>query len=100
MARTLNEMLKREDPDLVARAQAKAEKMLLEIRLAELRAEVEKTQTQIAEAMGVTQPTVAGMEREGADLKLSSLKRYVEAAGCKLNIDVELPDGRHCGFSV
>ena len=46
------------------------------------------------------QPTVSDMERPGHDIKLSSLKRYVEATGGKLSIDVELPDGSHFGFRV
>lgn len=48
--------------------------------------------------LGIKQPTVAGMEKPGRDLKLSTLKRYVEAAGGKLRLDVELPDGSHYGF--
>jgi hypothetical protein len=32
---------------------------------------------------------VAGVEKPGRDLKLSILKRYVEAAGGKLRLDVE-----------
>jgi hypothetical protein len=40
------------------------------------------------------------MERPGHDIKFSSLKRYVEATGGKLHIDLELPDGSHYGFRV
>jgi hypothetical protein len=40
------------------------------------------------------------MGKPGRDLKLSTLKRYVEAAGGKLRLDVELPDGSHYGFVV
>ncbi len=54
----------------------------------------------MANALGIKQPTVAGMEKEGKDIKLSSLKRYVEATGCKLNLDIELPDGSHFGFRL
>lgn len=52
----------------------------------------------MAQALGIRQPTVAVMEKAGRDLKLSSLKRYVEAAGGKLRLDVELPDGSHYEF--
>lgn len=45
--------------------------------------------------MGVKQPTIAGMEKNGQDIKLSSLKKYVEAAGGKLNLDIDLSDGSH-----
>ena len=50
--------------------------------------------------MGVKQPTIAGMEKNGQDIKLSSLKKYIEATGGKLNIDIEMDDGSHYGFSV
>ncbi|NEF70967.1 transcriptional regulator, partial [Staphylococcus aureus] len=50
--------------------------------------------------LGVRQPTVSEMEKPGRDLKLSSIKRYVEASGGKLRLDVELPDGTHYGFAV
>ena len=58
------------------------------------------TQGEIAASLGVRQPTVSEMEKPGRDLKLSSIKRYVEASGGKLRLDVELPDGTHYGFAV
>ena len=100
MARTLDQMLATEKPEVVAKARATAEEMLFNIHLVELRERVQKTQGQMAVALGIKQPTVAGMEKPGRDLKLSSLKRYVEATGGKLNLDVELPDGTHYGFPV
>ncbi|WHQ77169.1 helix-turn-helix domain-containing protein [Pantoea sp. Lij88] len=89
-----------EKPEVVAEAQVMATKMLLNIHLAELREKVQKTQVEMAQALGITQPTVAGMEKPGRDLKLSTLKRYVDAAGGTLRLVVELPDGSHYGFVV
>ncbi len=43
----------------------------------------------MALAPGNSQPTVAGMEKTGRDLKLSPLKRYVGAADGKLWLDVD-----------
>jgi hypothetical protein len=40
------------------------------------------------------------MEKAGRDIKLSTLKRYVEAAGGKLRVEVDLPDGSHYGFAL
>jgi DNA-binding XRE family transcriptional regulator len=100
MARTLEQILATEKPEVVAAAREQAEAMLLNIHLAELRELVEKTQMDMAAALGVKQPTVAEMEKPGRDVKLSSLKRYVEATGGKLRLDVELPNGTHWGFSV
>ncbi|MEA9392077.1 helix-turn-helix domain-containing protein [Acerihabitans sp. TG2] len=100
MGRTLEQLLADEQPEVVAEAQVIAADVLLNIHLADLREKVQKTQTEIAQALGIKQPTVAGMEKPGRDLKLSSLKRYVEAAGGKLRLDVELPDGSHYGFAL
>ena len=100
MARTLDQILETEKPEVVAQAQAQAEAILLDIHLAEIRRLMEKTQAQMAAALGVKQPTVAGMEKPGQDIKLSTLKRYVEAAGGKLRMDIELQDGHHYGFRL
>ena len=100
MGRTLEQLLKDEKTEVVQQAEAMAEEMLLNIHLAELREKLKKTQVEIAETLGVKQPTIAGMEKPGRDLKLSTLKRYVEAAGGKLRLDVELPDGSHYDFAL
>lgn len=100
MARTLDHMLATEKPEVVAKAQKAATEMLLNIHLAELRDRMNLTQGEIAASLGVRQPTVSEMEKPGRDLKLSSIKRYVEASGGKLRLDVELPDGTHYGFAV
>ena len=96
----LEQMLAAEKPAVVADAREKAAKILLGIHLADLRAHANKTQDEIALALGVKQPTVADLESLGRDLKISSLKRYVEATGGKLRIYVEFPDGTYYGFSV
>ncbi|MGO3414603.1 MAG: helix-turn-helix domain-containing protein [Kluyvera intermedia] len=98
MGRTLEQLLADEKLDVVADAQAMAADILLNIHLAELREKVQKTQVEMAEVLGIRQPTVASMEKPGRDMKLSTLKRYVEATGGKLRFDVELPDGSHYGF--
>lgn len=100
MARTLDEILANEKPEVVAAAQKQATEMLLNIHLAELRERMKLTQGEIAKALNIKQPTVSDMEQPGRDLKLSSLKRYIEASGGKLRLDIELPDGTHYGFSV
>ncbi|KGT90713.1 MULTISPECIES: helix-turn-helix domain-containing protein [Enterobacterales] len=100
MGRTLEQILAAEKPEVVAKANTMAEEVLLNIHLAELRERVNKTQVEIAQQLNIKQPTVAGMEKPGRDLKLSTLKRYVEAAGGKLRLNIELPDGSHYEFVV
>ena len=100
MTKTFEEILDNEDPVVVEQAKAMATEMLLDIHLAELRNRAELTQKEVANAMGVKQPTVAGMEKIGQDIKLSSLKKYIEATGGKLRLDIEMSDGSHFGFGV
>ena len=100
MTRTLKELLAEEKPEIVAAAREEADSLLMDIHLAEIRRLAEKTQTELATAMGVKQPTIAKMERDGQDVRLSSMKRYIESLGGRMRIDVELPDGSHHGFSV
>ncbi|MDF7681355.1 XRE family transcriptional regulator [Enterobacteriaceae bacterium ESL0689] len=100
MGRTLEQLLADEKPEVMADAQVMAADILLNIHLAELREKVQKTQAEMAQALGIRQPTVASMEKPGRDLKLSTLKRYIEATGGKLRLDVELPDGSHYGFAL
>lgn len=100
MGRTLEQLLADEKPEVVAQAESMATETLLNIHLAELREKVQKTQVEMAHVLGIRQPTVAGMEKPGRDVKLSTLKRYVEATGGKLRLDIELPDGSHYAFVV
>lgn len=100
MGKSLRQLLAEEKPEVAAAARVQADELLLNIHLAELREKVKKTQVEMAQALGIKQPTVAGMEKPGRDVKLSTLRRYVDAIGGKLNIDVELPDGTHYMFRV
>ncbi len=55
-----------------------------------LRQLAERSQEQIAMQLGVKQPSVHKIERQ-ADLYLSTLRRFVEAAGGTLELHVTLP---------
>ena len=69
-----------------------AEEMMIDLQLHNIREELEMTQKQLADALGIAQPSVVALEKRGKDIKLSSLKRYIEAMGGKLSLSVELPD--------
>lgn len=49
-----------------------------------------RSQKQIAQSLGVKQPAIVKIERQ-TDLHLSTLRRFVEAAGGTLELQVELP---------
>lgn len=57
-------------------------------RLIGLRRSKGITQRELAEQMGVTQPTVAGFETEGSDPRLSTLQRYARAVDSRLTFDL------------
>ena len=100
MVRRLSELMKKVDPIVVEAARAQADQEIFELRLSQLRQTVEMSQHDLAIALGITQPSVANLEKRGREVKISSLKRYIEALGCKLSLDVELADGRHIGINV
>lgn len=56
-------------------------------KMARARAAARMTQEEMAEAMGTTQSAVARLESGKCDLKLSTLKKYAEAAGYTLSIE-------------
>lgn len=100
MTKTLQEMLAERSLDSRARIQQLAEQLLLENQLSRIREELEISQQELAQTMGIKQPSLSAIENRGNDLKISTMKKYVEAMGGKLRIDVELPTGKHIGFNV
>lgn len=91
MARTLDEILTTEMPDVVTQAREKAEQMRLEIHINQLR----EVLTQAG-----TEPMICDQDPSIQDVTLMDLKRWVEAAGGKLQLNVELPNGTHTSFTV
>ncbi len=77
-----------------------SERMLMELRLAEIREELELSQQQLAKELNISQPSVVAMEKRGNDIRLSSVKRYVEAMGGQLSLSVALPTGKTVSFAL
>lgn len=97
---TLKEMMAKRSPESRDRIKARAAEIRQEITLAKLREELNVSQTQLAAALGVSQPSVVKMEKIDNDPKLSTLKRYVTALGGKLTLDVTLPDGKRIALNL
>jgi transcriptional regulator with XRE-family HTH domain len=88
MARTLNQVL----ATLPVKRRAKIEGRASELAtLKDLRQAVERTQEELAVSLGVGQDTISRIERR-SDMLLSTLRRYVEAMGGKLELVAEFPD--------
>ncbi|KJF84517.1 MULTISPECIES: helix-turn-helix domain-containing protein [Photobacterium] len=100
MARNLNDMLASRSQDSQHRIAEMADEMLLEVKFQAIREELELTQAELARNMGISQPSVVAIEQRGNDVKLSTIKRYIEAMGGKMSINIELPTGKHVGFNV
>lgn len=60
--------------------------------LIEMRRLAGLTQTDVAQRMGITQATVAGLETKAHDPKLSTLQRYARAVGAELRFELRLHD--------
>lgn len=91
MARTLDEILTTEMPDVVTQAREKAEQMRLEIHINQLR----EVLTQAG-----AEPMICDQDPSIQDVTLMDLKRWVEAAGGKLQLNVEMPNGSRISFAV
>ncbi len=91
MTRTLDEIMTVLPPARRARIEARAAEIVAEVEgLQAFRQLAERSQEQIAQTLGIKQPSVHKMEKQ-TDLYLSTLRRFVEAAGGTLELRVELP---------
>ncbi|TXE30897.1 helix-turn-helix domain-containing protein [Serratia ureilytica] len=97
---TLKQLLAFRSPESRRRIEEMAEEMLFETHLHQLREALNISQQELAKTLGISQPSVAAIEGRGNELKISTLKRYVEAMGGTLRLDIELPGGKHVGFTV
>lgn len=81
-----------EDPGFAEAVAREQELLELECVLYKLRRRRGTTQAALAEYLGVTQANVSRIEH-AKDVRLSTLRRYVEALGGKLEIRAVFPDG-------
>ena len=89
--RTLDELLEGLTPERRVEVEARSAELHAEVEgLKALRLLAERSQEQIAQSLGIKQPAVVKIERQ-TDLYLSTLRRFVEAAGGTLELRVELP---------
>lgn len=91
MARTIDEILTTEMPDVVTQAREKADLMRLEVHLTQLREMLNQAGTD---------PMICDQDPSIQDVTLMDLKRWVEAAGGKLQLNVDMPNGSQISFAV
>jgi transcriptional regulator with XRE-family HTH domain len=91
MGRTMNEVMASLPKERQERIRARAAELSREIEgLKALRQLADRSQEQIAQSLGIKQPSVLKIERQ-TDLYLSTLRRFVEAAGGTLELRIDLP---------
>ena len=74
------------------KVEARAQDLILqEMTRQQLRLLRNRTQVEVAAALGITQDSVSRLEQR-ADLLLSTLRKYVQAMGGNLSILAEFPD--------
>jgi transcriptional regulator with XRE-family HTH domain len=84
-----DELRKQVDADPARRARVEEHKTAM---LGELRRKLGLTQVIVAERLDVTQENISQIERGEADVRLSTLSRYVEALGGRLEIRATFPE--------
>jgi DNA-binding XRE family transcriptional regulator len=91
--RTLDDIRKKRPltPEARTRVDEIKRAMQLEIALSELREKRGASQSQVAEVLGTSRPNVGRIENE-IDVRLSTLERYVEALGGRLEIHAVFDD--------
>lgn len=91
MGRTVDEVMAGLPQERQDHIRARAAEMLAEVEgLKALRKLAARSQEQIAQSLGIKQPGIVKIERQ-TDLYLSTLRRFIEAAGGTLELRVELP---------
>ena len=92
MAKNFKELQAKMSPAARSRSEAKAERMIREMALDELRTALDLTQEQLAEVLHVRQAAISKVERR-SDMFISTLRKIIEAMGGELEIRAILPGG-------
>ena len=97
---TLDKLLEKQSAEALAKIEARAEEIRREITLAKIREELNLSQTELAQSLGISQPSIAKLENVDNDPKLSTLKRYIKALGGELSVGVTLANGKRIGLHL
>lgn len=93
MAKSFDQLVKRTTTQATRQKAAHRTRELLgELLLSELRRAAGKSQRELAEALGIKQPSLSKIEGQD-DMQISTLKKIVEALGGHLRITAKFPEG-------
>lgn len=92
MAKKFADLRAKMSPEARAQAEEKANAMLAEMPLNELRQARGLSQKMLAEVLHVQQPSIAKIEKR-TDMYISTLRSHIEAMGGQLEVVAKFPDG-------
>src|SRR5713226_10040368 len=75
-----------------AKAAHRAQELLVELLLSEVRQLAGKSQQEVAETLGMKQPSLSKLEKQ-ADMQISTLRKIVRALGGELEVLARFPKG-------
>ena len=93
MAKSFEELVKRTTTKRTRQlAAARTRELLGELLLSEIREQAGRSQQQVADALGIKQPSLSKLERQ-SDMQISTLRRIVNALGGELEVSARFPAG-------
>lgn len=92
MAKKFAHLMARMTPEARARVETRAQAMLAEMPLNELRQARGLSQKMLAEVLHIQQPSIAKLEKR-TDMYISTLRSHIEAMGGQLDVVARFPEG-------
>jgi len=92
MAKSFKTLEDKMDPERIARNEIRANEILAQMPLQELRRSRALSQVQLAKTLNVKQANVSKIERR-TDINIKTLRGLVSAMGGELHIIAQFPDG-------
>jgi len=92
MAKPFKNLLKKMSPESQKRVREKADNLLKEVLLKELRETRKITQADLAEILDVNQSSVSKIESRGSSISIGVLESYIHALGGELELRARFSD--------
>ena len=93
MAKSFDDLVKRTTTKRTrSKAARRVQQLLGELLLSELRQAAGKSQRQVADALGMKQPSLSKLEKQ-TDMQVSTLRKIVKALGGELEVLAKFPKG-------
>jgi transcriptional regulator with XRE-family HTH domain len=91
MAKSFDELVKRTTTKRTqAKAARRAQELVAELLLSEVRQLAGKSQQEVAQTLGIKQPSLSKLENQ-SDMQISTLRKIVKALGGELQVLAKFP---------